>query len=68
MRIAGKNIYDFSYLSLDTQNYYLRDSYESAWPVRPSDISIPVPELATLVLLSTGLIGFAGFRRKIKKS
>ncbi len=35
--------------------------------VGPGNVAAPVPEPATMLLLSTGLVGLAGFRKKFKK-
>ncbi len=51
-------------VSSDFGDFYL-DS--STLTVNGDDGTAPVPEPATLMLLGSGLIGLAGFRRKMKK-
>ncbi len=42
-------------------------SRAAAMAVHPGDVGAPIPEPTTWLLLGSGLIGLAGFRRKFKK-
>ncbi len=52
-----------------SQSYYTQNNIMAAWAVRGGDVgSAPVPEPTTMLLLGSGIVGLAGFRRKFKKS
>lgn len=62
---SSSSIYDFNFNTgkISTPG---KDTWFYAWAVRDGDC-VPVPEPDTLLLMGTGLIGFAGiFRKKIK--
>lgn len=53
---------------LESYMFGLGGNYGHVWPVLDGDVAAPVPIPGTLFLMGSGLIGFAGMRKKVIKS
>ena len=58
----------FVWLGTSTPGSQYFELYDDAWNTVGSGGTAPVPEPATLLLVSSGLLGLAAFRKKAKKS
>ncbi len=61
------NVYADGGAFMNNVSWYRAEETDLTFHVGPGNNAAPVPEPASMLLLSTGLFGLAGFRKKFKK-